>query len=174
MSYRNPGPNWFHAPTGAERVWIALALLWCVVLSIAMPFWHVYGKQNSAGKAAKTTPAEYLQRVTSFVQANTVETRNEVPVVQGTPGGDVYLLAKTWQWYPILKMKAGQTYRLHISSYDLQHGFSLVPLNMNFQVVPGYDHILEITPDRAGTYQIICNEFCGIGHHQMTGMIIVE
>ena len=79
-----------------------------------------------------------------------------------------------WSFYPVLKMKKGQTYRLHISSMDLQHGFSLQPLNMNFQVVPKYDHVLTITPTSAGEFPIICNEFCGIGHHTMTGRIIVE
>ena len=79
-----------------------------------------------------------------------------------------------WAWYPIIKLKEGQTYRLHISSADLQHGFSLLPMNMNFQVLPGYDHVLTITPTEKGEFQIICNEFCGIGHHLMTGKIIVE
>ena len=55
-----------------------------------------------------------------------------------------------WTWYPVLKLKKGQTYRLHISSLDLQHGFSLQPLNMNFQVLPGYDHVLTLTPTSSG------------------------
>ena len=38
-----------------------------------------------------------------------------------------------------------KTYRVHMSSMDLQHGFSLQPLNMNFQISPGYDHVLTIT-----------------------------
>ena len=71
-------------------------------------------------------------------------------------------------------MKQGQTYRLHISSMDLQHGFSLQPVNMNFQILPGYDHVLTISPTSSGDFSIICNEFCGIGHHMMTGKIHVK
>jgi cytochrome c oxidase subunit 2 len=56
---------------------------------------------------------------------------------------------------------------------DLQHGFSLQPMNMNFQILPGFDHVLTITPTMAGQFPIICNEFCGIGHHTMSGKIIV-
>jgi cytochrome c oxidase subunit 2 len=56
---------------------------------------------------------------------------------------------------------------------DLQHGFSLQPLNMNFQIVPGYDHVLTLTPTSAGEFTVVCNEFCGIGHHTMTGRILV-
>jgi hypothetical protein len=43
---------------------------------------------------------------------------------QGRPE-DVYMLGRMWQWYPALKLKKGQTYRLHLSSMDLVHGFSL-------------------------------------------------
>ena len=45
---------------------------------------------------------------------------------------------------------------------------------MNFQVIPGYDYVLEITPPEAGEYTILCNEFCGVGHHLMSGKLIVK
>jgi cytochrome c oxidase subunit 2 len=45
---------------------------------------------------------------------------------------------------------------------------------MNFQILPGYDHVLTLTPTSEGEFTIICNEFCGIGHHLMTGRILVE
>jgi cytochrome c oxidase subunit 2 len=56
---------------------------------------------------------------------------------------------------------------------DWQHGFSLLPVNINIQVHPGYEHVITITPDQTGEYGIVCNEFCGIGHHRMTGRIFV-
>jgi cytochrome c oxidase subunit 2 len=174
MSIKAVAPGWFRAPEGGERVWIGLALCWCVVLSLAMPYWHLRGKQNSTGEAYSVTPAAYMKRVDTFVKTNKVGDENGIPVVQATPGGDAYLQAQMWRWYPILKLKAGQTYRLHLSSMDIQHGFSLLPVNMNFQVLPGYDHVLTITPTQKGDYQVVCNEFCGIGHHTMTGKIVVE
>ena len=33
--------------------------------------------------------------------------------------------------------------------------------------------MLTLTPTEAGEFGIICNEFCGVGHHPMTGRIIV-
>jgi len=73
----------------------------------------------------------------------------------------------------VLELEKGQSYRLHISSVDWQHGFSLQPVNINIQVHPGYEHVLTITPDQAGQFGIVCNEYCGIGHHQMAGKIYV-
>lgn len=174
MSIYIPEKGWFKAPEGAERVWVGLAIVWCMIMFIMMPYWHFKGKQNSTGEAYAVKPADFVARVDKFVQSNKVGEVNGLPVVEPAPGGDAYLLARMWQWYPVLKLKEGQTYRIHVSSADLQHGFSLMPINMNFQILPGYDHVLTMTPTRKGDYEIICNEFCGIGHHTMTGKIIVE
>lgn len=174
MSIYNPPAGWFKAPVGAERLWVGLALTWCIIMSIAMPYWHLYGKQNSTGESYRVSIQDYGRRVGEFIRANQVGEESGVPIVEIPPGGDGYLLARMWSFQPILKMKKGQTYRLHMSSVDLQHGFSLQPVNMNFQVLPGYDHVLTITPTSSGVFSIICNEFCGIGHHAMTGRIIVE
>ena len=174
MSIHQPPDDWFQAPHGAERTWIGLALVWCLVMFLMMPYWHLRGKQNSTGEAYATTPMEFAQRVERFVTANRVGEDNGVAVVEPAPGSDVYLQAQMWRWYPVLKLRQGQTYRLHVSSLDIQHGFSLQPMNMNFQILPGYDHVLTVTPTQAGEYLVICNEFCGIGHHQMVGKLIVE
>jgi cytochrome c oxidase subunit 2 len=48
-------------------------------------------------------------------------------------------------------------------------------VNINLQIHPGYDMVVTVTPNRAGEYGIVCNEFCGIGHHTMIGkMYVVE
>ena len=174
MSIHVPPKDWFKAPAGAERTWIGIALVWCLIMFAAMPYWHLMGKQNSTGESYSVDPQEFVKRVNLFVETNKVGEENNIPIVEATPGGDAYLLGQMWRWYPILKLKEGQTYRLHVSSADLQHGLSLLPMNMNFQILPGYDHVLTITPTSKGNFQIICNEFCGIGHHLMTGKIIVE
>lgn len=180
MAIKPPPKNWFQPPHGQERLWLGLALTWCLIMSIMMPYWHFKGKQNSTGETYKTTPMEFMERVNRFVEDNQVDvvdqvgTQVNVPVVAPPPGGDAYLLASMWRWYPVLKLQVGETYRLHMSATDIQHGFSLQPMNMNFQVVPGYDHVLTITPTQAGDYTIVCNEFCGAGHHLMIGKIIVE
>lgn len=183
MSLRPLTAPWFHGPAGHEKIWLGCAILWCFVMSLMMPYWHFRGKQNSTGEAYTVTPDAFLERTQKFVEANRVGTfKNpianalaaELPIVEPPPGGDAYLIGRMWQWYPALRLRVGETYRIHLSALDLQHGFSLQPLNMNFQAVPGYDHVLTLTPTSKGEYTIVCNEFCGIGHHAMTGKIFVE
>ena len=174
MSFTSPPANWFHKPTGAERVWLGLALSWCLVLTIMMPYWHFKGKQNSTGEAYRVEIDDFRARTDRFVESFKVGEHEGIPIVEPPPGGDAYLLGQSWLWRPIIKLKKDQTYRLHISSGDFQHGFSLLPVNMNFQILPGYDHVLTITPTSTGEFPIICNEYCGALHHAMTGRIIVE
>jgi len=174
MSLAVPQRDWYTAPAGAEKLWIGLALLWCFVMSVMMPFWHFRGKQNSRGEAYAVQPAAFLERAEKFAAANKVGELNGMPIAEPAPGGDAYLIGRMWSWYPVLKLRQGETYRLHLSALDLQHGFSLQPLNMNFQVLPGYDHVLTLTPTSKGEFTIVCNEFCGIGHDKMIGKILVE
>lgn len=174
MSLTPPKEGWFQAPHGAERVWIGFALVWCLIMFFMMPYWHIFGKQNSTGESYRVTPEAFEERVHRFVEDNTVDTLNGIPVVAPPPGGEAYLLARMWAWYPVLQLQAGETYRLHVSSVDLSHGLSILPMNMNFQIVPGYDHVLTITPTAPGEYTLVCNEFCGIGHHMMVGTLIVK
>lgn len=167
---------WWKQPLDkVEGMWIAIALLWSLIMFFMMPFWHVYGKQNLSNEAYRTTPQAYLAKTQAMVDQYTVRTdaASNLPVVRPPPGSDVYLLGRLWQWWPLIELEKGQTYRLHISSMDWQHGFSLQPVNINAQILPGYEMVLTITPDTGGEQTVICNEYCGLGHHNMVGKIYV-
>ena len=62
-------------------------------------------------------------------------TMNDIPVVHPPAGSDVYLEGRAWKWWPVLELEKGKTYRVHLSSMDIQHGFSVLPINMNFMAV---------------------------------------
>lgn len=167
---------WWNEPVGkTELLWILIAFLWGLLMFFAMIYWHAFGEQNLSNEAYKTTPDNFAAKVDAMVEQYTVreDEGSGLPVVHPLPGSDVYMSASTYQWYPILELEAGVKYRLHLSSLDLQHGFSLQPENINLQVHPGYELVLTMTPDDPGTYSVICNEFCGIGHHMMVGRINV-
>jgi cytochrome c oxidase subunit 2 len=165
---------WWKKVDRTEKVWLGVALTWCLVLFAMMPLWHWKGGQNPSFETYRIAAADYQAKVEAYVQKAKVGEERGFPVVAPEAGGDVYMLGRLWQWYPVVKLKKGETYRLHLSSLDLVHGFSLFPLNLNFMVLPGYEYVLTITPTEKGEVYAVCNEFCGIGHHQMVGKIIVE
>ncbi len=169
-----PEKLWWKPFGRMEKTWLTVAFVWCVFLTLMMPLWYFYGKQNVPTETYRVTREQYAAKVNEFVAQYQVGDENGIPVVAPPPGSDVYLRASTWQWYPILQLEKGQTYRLHISSMDLNHGFSLQPVNINLQVFPGYDYVATIVPTSAGEFTIVCNEFCSLGHHTMVGKVIVK
>jgi len=166
---------WWNTPIGKQEIiWIGIALVWCLIMFFMMPYWHIYGKQNLSNEAYQTTAPRFQAKVDEMVTNYKVGEMVGIPVVKPPAGSDIYMLGRLWQWYPILELEKDQSYRLHLSSMDWNHGFSLQPVNINLQILPGYETVLTITPDEAGEFTVVCNEFCGIGHHLMLGKIFVK
>ncbi|MGB8274280.1 MAG: cytochrome C oxidase subunit II [Alphaproteobacteria bacterium] len=166
---------WRHPLDRMELTWITIAFVWGLVMFFTMVFWHFTGNQNLSNEAYRIDPAVFAARAEAMAEKYKVREEGEtgIPVVRPPPGSDVYLIGRLWEWWPILEFQKGQSYRLHLSSMDYLHGFSLQPVNINIEVHPRYDLVLSITPTSAGEFSIVCNEFCGIGHHTMVGKIYV-
>ena len=168
---------WWKQPLDrVEGTWIVIAFVWCMVMFFMMPYWHVFGKQNLANEAYRTTPEMFTAKTQAMIDKYKVreETEQKIPVVHPPAGSDVYLIARLWAFWPILELEKDKTYRLHLTAMDYNHGFSLQPANINIQVVPGFEHVVTVTPNKAGTYSIVCNEFCGINHHTMVSRLYVK
>jgi cytochrome c oxidase subunit II len=169
-----PRRRWLARLGRDERRWLTVAAVWCLILFTGMYVWLVVGEQQAPVESYRIEPADFQQEVDAFVGEHQTDERDGIAVVAPPPGSDVYLQASQFAFRPILQLEAGETYRLLVSSTDVQHGLSLQPVNLNFQVLPGYLYVIEVTPTEAGEYPLVCNEFCGLGHHVMTGLIIVD
>jgi cytochrome c oxidase subunit II len=168
-----PKGIWWKPAHRTEKIWVTIAFVWCLILFAMMPFWHLRGGQNASGIRHRVDPAAFSARVDEFIATYQVGDDRGYPIVAPPAGSDIYLEATMWSWRPVLQLEKDSEYILHISARDVNHGFGLVPLNVNLQIVPGYDYALRVTPTEAGDFRIICNEFCGIGHHMMIGRVIV-
>ncbi len=169
-----PERIWWKPLHRYERTWLIVAFVWCLMLTAMMPIWFYFGRQNVPTETYTTTNEQFQAAVDAQIAEYQVDDLNGIPIVAPPPGSDVYLIARQWQWYPILQLEKGQTYRLHLTAFDVQHGFSLQPVNLNLQLLPGYDYVATITPTQSGEYSIVCNEYCMIGHHLMLGKMFVE
>jgi cytochrome c oxidase subunit 2 len=120
----------------------------------------------------RQTPAEFTAQVQAFMAEHGAEAgRVVVP-----PGEDAYVVASRYAFYPELVLRAGEPYRIWVSSTDALHGFSIVGggQNINLEVAPQHVFGGTFTPEKPGEYLIVCNEYCGLGHHLMKGRITVE
>lgn len=168
--------NWWSEPLHRmELIWISIAFLWGLVMFFAMIYWHIEGEQNLSNEAYRITPDAFAEKTEAMVEQYQIGEEGDtgVPVVHPPPGSEVYMISRLWEWWPVLELEKDQSYRLHLSSMDWQHGFSLQPTNINLQVHPDYEMVLTITPNETGDFFVVCNEFCGVGHHTMVGKIRV-
>ncbi|MBF0606796.1 MAG: cytochrome C oxidase subunit II [Candidatus Magnetobacterium sp. LHC-1] len=175
MALLPPEKGWWHKSVAKdEKIWIACATVVALALFSLMVAWHVVGKQNPSYLVYKTSPDEFYKLAQANWEKYKVGEKNGMTVVKPPPDGEIFVMGSTWRWEPALILKKGAKYKFHISSMDLLHGFSLQPVNMNFKIHPGYDYVLTFTPTSTGTFNVICNEYCGPGHHTMITEITVE
>jgi cytochrome c oxidase subunit II len=74
---------------------------------------------------------------------------------------------------PVLRLPEGRSVELDMRSLDVIHAFFVPEFRTNEDIVPGLVTHVHITPDRVGTYPLICNELCGLGHSLMRTQAIV-
>src|SRR6266496_426491 len=72
-----------------------------------------------------------------------------------------------------LRLPKGRSVLLRFTSKDVIHSFWVPEFGQKEDTVPGLHPTLHITPDRLGTFPVICTELCGLGHALMRTQAIV-
>ena len=70
-------------------------------------------------------------------------------------------------------IQRGVTFLLRIHAEDVIHSFYVPDLGIKIDAVPGITNIFWVRGDITGTYTVQCAEFCGMGHSQMHGTVVV-
>ena len=92
------------------------------------------------------------------------ETPNEISVV-----------AMKFNFTPeTVKAKVGQPLTFVLTSLDRIHGFKMPDFGLRSDIVPGQETRVTLTPDKAGSFTFFCDVFCGDGHEDMEGTLVVE
>jgi cytochrome c oxidase subunit 2 len=73
----------------------------------------------------------------------------------------------------LLRLPINRTVELQMETRDVIHSFWVPEFAQKQDVVPGLKTTLVITPDRLGSYPLICTELCGLGHAVMRSEAIV-
>ncbi len=63
--------------------------------------------------------------------------------------------------------------RFEIHSLDVIHAFWIPAFRLQIDAVPGITTSYLATPDRLGSYPVVCNLLCGVGHSLMRSTIHV-
>ncbi len=86
----------------------------------------------------------------------------------------VRISAKRFEYTPsTVTLKKGEPVVLELVSEDRVHGFKLPAFGIRTDVRPKDPVRIALTPDKAGTFTFACDVFCGDGHDDMTGTLVV-
>lgn len=97
----------------------------------------------------------------------------------------VYIIAKQWMWkvshaqpngpteIDELHVPVGEAIRLVMTSEDVIHSFYIPAFRIKQDVLPGRYTSTWFQATEPGTYALKCSEYCGTGHAQMDGHVVV-
>ncbi len=86
----------------------------------------------------------------------------------------IKIVAKKFDYTPNeIKLKKGVPVILEFTTLDVFMGFKVPDLGVRADIIPGKVSRLRLVPDKVGTFPFVCDVFCGSGHEDMTGTIIV-
>jgi cytochrome c oxidase subunit 2 len=68
----------------------------------------------------------------------------------------------------------GQPVKVLLRAVDVLHDFYVPEFRAKMDIIPGMVTYFWFTPTRTGTFDVLCAELCGVGHHIMRGKVMVD
>jgi cytochrome c oxidase subunit 2 len=88
---------------------------------------------------------------------------------------EIRVVARKFVWEPnVITLKLGEPVTLRLSAPEVPMGFSLPDFGVRADIVPGQESMLQLTPDKVGSFTFVCDVFCGNGHEDMAGTVVVH
>ena len=84
------------------------------------------------------------------------------------------IVAKKYSFTPArLEVKKGNTIEITLTSSDVEHGFRIPPFNVDEKIAPGESKTFSFVADQEGEFPFSCSVYCGSGHSDMSGLLVV-
>lgn len=139
-----------HGHTGLEIVWTAVPALLVTAISIVSGV--VLTQNDRVPKDNLTVDVSAQQFAWSF----------KYPAYDNLTTGT-------------LRLPLGKPVLLRIGAVDVIHSFWVPEFGQKQDALPGQVNKLVVTPNKLGTYPVICTELCGLGHALMrTAAVVME
>lgn len=103
--------------------------------------------------------------------------QQETEVVQVDSGNikEFSIIAKDFEFTPsTITVNKGDTIKLNIRSEDTVHGISIPDFNVNKDIPAMEEVSVEFVADKSGTFPFKCSVYCGSGHKDMKGTLVVN
>ena len=156
----------------------AFVIAFSVLLII--PMWAAYGVlfpkeggHGAHGAGEMLMASEFEEKTARFIEEHQLPDGS----LRAEHGKPIYVVATQYTFRPnTIRLTTGEQYDLQMLSTDVVHAFSVQMGNTSYNavVMPKMVTAIKVKPTKPGTYLVICNEYCGIGHDYMAFSIIVE
>jgi cytochrome c oxidase subunit II len=108
--------------------------------------------------------------VLGTVDARFVNDKNPFGVNPDDPNGRDDVLISS----PELHLPVGRPVKVLLRSIDVLHDFAVPQFRVKMDLVPGLVTYVWFTPTRAGRFDLLCEELCGVAHFTMRGKVVTE
>ena len=115
-------------------------------------------------------------KIAGYIIAGTVLATGLVTLAHSekTEEAVIRITAKKFEYEPNqITLKKGEPVTLELVSLDRVHGFNLPELGIRADIIPGQSTKVHLLPQATGSFTFRCDIFCGSGHEDMAGQIIV-
>ncbi|MFS0781440.1 cytochrome c oxidase subunit II [Bacillus sp. 1P06AnD] len=87
---------------------------------------------------------------------------------------ELVYVAQAFSYNPMkVEIPRGAKVKVMATTKDVIHGFEVAGTNINMMLEPGFISEYVTTFNKVGEHLIVCNEYCGVGHHTMNSRIEV-
>ncbi|MDY6780668.1 MAG: cytochrome c oxidase subunit II [Halobacteria archaeon] len=151
-----------------EKIWLAASFVLILALIATVTYGTVAVGVKMIDKSGTIKPSQVSEHP-KFGDPGVRKT--------GKNTYDVYVVARRFAFQPgtnqPIRLPEGSKVTFHVTSPDVIHGFEVVGTNVNTMVIPGQVSVVTAYFNETDTYGLVCNEYCGSGHHYMAGKIEV-
>lgn len=159
-----------------ERIWLIFGIASLVVF-LAILAYGAFWKGTHPQSAMETIDPNNVSANEHFEESNLglTEVSDKQYVLNIVASSFNYDLGKDDAGNAVkeVRIPKGSTVLFQVTTTDVVHGFNVAGTNANMMVEPGHISRDEVKLNKPGTYTIVCNEYCGIGHHQMFAVLEV-
>ena len=151
-----------------EKIWLSFGtgalILFLVILGISA----VHQGHSPAASGIETINPDHVRDDERFKEPGLYESKEE------GFDYDLYMVASMFRYEPAeVEIPKGSRVRVIVTTPDVIHGFEVAKTNINMMAEPGLISKYHTTFNKEGEFLVVCNEYCGTGHTDMTSVIKV-
>lgn len=145
-----------------EKLWLGLAIVLVLALIVTVTYGAIGPGIAMVSDDQDTVDATALNEDERFADPRVEQV--------GEDEYDVYVQAFQFGFDPDpIVVPEHSTVNFYVTAPDVIHGMEIVGTNANVMVIPGEVARITVEVSEPREYGILCNEYCGAGHHDMEG-----